>query len=308
MWRGRLKMLHPKLRQLEQLFSPSPIQRIVTPTIEKKKIELWIKRDDLIHPVISGNKWRKLKYILHHALSINTHTIISMGGAYSNHLHALAYVGQQLQVKTIGYIRGEKPRKMNATLKDLQAWGMELKFISRTEYRKLRQYKNATALPDIKAGEYWLPEGGATKLALQGIGEIVTEIDMGFDVVCVPCGTGTTLAGVINSVDETCHAIGFSALKGGGFLVEDIDKLLNINKVTWDVKLDYHFGGFAKSNDELLLFIEDFVRQHNIELEPVYTGKMFYGIFDLIETDFFNTGQKIVAIHTGGLQGKRKTD
>jgi len=301
-------VLHPKLRSLEKLFSLSPIQQIVTPTIEKKKIELWVKRDDLIHPVISGNKWRKLKYILNHALTIESHTIISMGGAYSNHLHALAYVGQQLHVKTVGYIRGEKPQIMNATLKDLQTWGMELRFISRAEYRTLRQYKNSTELPDIKKGEYWLPEGGATELALQGVGEILTEIDIDFDVVCVPCGTGTTLAGLIGSMDKACQAIGFSALKGGKFLVKDIGKLLSINEVTWDVKLDYHFGGFAKRNDELLLFIEDFVRQHHIELEPVYTGKMFYGIFDLIATDFFNPGQKIIAIHTGGLQGKRKTD
>jgi 1-aminocyclopropane-1-carboxylate deaminase len=308
MWRGQLSMLHPKLRLLERLFSASPLQQIVTPLIEKKGIEVWVKRDDLIHPVISGNKWRKLKYILHHALTIDSHTIISMGGAYSNHLHALAYVGKQLQVKTIGYIRGEKPRIMNATLKDLQTWGMELRFISRAEYKILRQYKNENALPTLKADEYWLPEGGSTELALQGAGEILTEIDMDFDVVCVPCGTGTTLAGLIGSMNDGCYAIGFSALKGGEFLVEDVEKLLNINNINWDVKLDYHFGGFAKSNDELLLFIETFAREQNIELEPVYTGKMFYGIFDLIETDFFNPGQKIVAIHTGGLQGKRKTD
>ena len=306
MWRGQLNVLHPKLRSLEKLFSPSPIQRIVTSTLEKKKLELWVKRDDLIHPIISGNKWRKLKYILNDALTTDSHTIISMGGAYSNHLYALAYVGQQLQVKTIGYVRGEKPRIMNATLKDLQTWGMELRFISRVDYRALRQYKNADALPDIKAGEYWLPEGGSTELALQGVGEIITEIDTDFDVVCVPCGTGTTLAGLIGSMNETCYAVGFSALKGGEFLIEDVDKLLNINKVNWDVKLDYHFGGFAKSNDELLLFIEDFVRQYYIELEPVYTGKMFYGLFDLIETDFFKPGQKILAIHTGGLQGIKK--
>ena len=156
MWHGQLNMLHPKLRSLERLFSASPVQQIVTPLIEKKGIEVWVKRDDLIHPIISGNKWRKLKYILHHALMIDSHTIISMGGAYSNHLHALAYVGKQLQVKTIGYIRGEKPRIMNATLQDLQAWGMELRFISRADYRELRQYKNVDALPDIKDGEYWL--------------------------------------------------------------------------------------------------------------------------------------------------------
>ncbi len=305
MWHGRLNMLHPKLRSLESSLSCSLLQQIDTPLLENKDIELWIKRDDLIHPVISGNKWRKLKYILHHALNIDSHTIISMGGAYSNHLHALAYIGKQLQFKTIAYIRGEKPQVMNPTLQDLQTWGMELKFVSRTEYRKLRQYKNADALPSIKPGEYWLPEGGSTELALQGVGEIMREIDMDFDVLCVPCGTGATLAGLIGSMPERHQLYGFSALKGGEFLIRDVEQLLNTDKTNWTVQLDYHFGGFAKSNDELLLFIEDFVEQQGIHLEPVYTGKMFYGLFDLIKKDFFYPGQKIIAIHTGGLQGNR---
>lgn len=299
-------MLHPKLNTLEKTFSSSPLQQIATPLLEEKGVELWIKRDDLIHPVISGNKWRKLKYILHHVLTIRCHTPISMGGAYSNHLHALAYTGKRLQLKTIGYIRGEKPKILNPTLLDLQNWGMELRFIPRTEYLELRQYKNFDELPDIKSGEYWLPEGGSTELALQGVKEIIAEINLDFDVVCVPCGTGTTLAGLIESMTKVCKAYGFSALKGGEFLNRDVEKLLHKNKANWCIQQDYHFGGFAKSNHELLLFIEDFKKQHDIELEPVYSGKMFYGLFDLIQKNYFYPGQKIVAIHTGGLQGNRK--
>ncbi len=299
-------MLHPRLNQLEKTFSASPLQKISNPLLDQKQIELWIKRDDLLHPIISGNKWRKLKYILHHALTINSHTIISMGGAYSNHLHALAYIGKQLQLKTIGYIRGEKPPTLNPTLQDLQNWGMECRYISRTEFRELREYKNHTSLPSLKQGEYWLPEGGATELALQGVGEIINEFDRAFDIVCAPCGTGTTLAGLIQAIPENRMAYGFSALKGAGFLSKDIAKLVNSNKDNWKIHLDYHFGGFAKKNDELLLFIKDFANIYSIELEPVYSGKMFYGLFDLIQKDFFCSGQKIIAIHTGGLQGKRK--
>jgi len=297
-------MLHPKLLQLEESFNPSTLTQLFDPLLEQKQIELWIKRDDLIHPVISGNKWRKLKYILDHALAINADTIISMGGAYSNHLHALAYVGKELDLQTVAYIRGEQPKNFSLTLRDLESWGMELRFISRTEYRELRQYKNHDALPKIKPNEYWLPEGGATELALKGVAEIVSEHDMDYDFLCVPCGTGTTLAGLINVSSDECKVLGFSALKGGGFLADDIEPLLQANKQNWSIELDYHFGGFAKSNNELLLFIEHFYNRHGIELEQVYTGKMFYGLFDLIKQDYFKKGQKIIAVHTGGLQGK----
>jgi len=297
-------MLHPKLLRLEEGFKSSILTQLFDPLLEQKQVELWVKRDDLIHPVISGNKWRKLKYILDHALAINTDTIISMGGAYSNHLHALAYVGKELDLQTVAYIRGEQPKNFSLTLRDLESWGMELRFISRVEYRELRQYKNHDVLPKIKPNEYWLPEGGATELALKGVAEIVSELDMNYDFLCVPCGTGTTLAGLINVSSDKCKVIGFSALKGGCFLADDIQPLLQGNKQNWSIQLDYHFGGFAKSNNELLLFIEHFFNRHEIELEQVYTGKMFYGLFDLIKHDHFKKGQKIIAVHTGGLQGK----
>ncbi len=313
MWLGLLKQqkttVHLKLIELEKQFNQSTLTQVFTPLLTQKEIELWIKRDDLIHPIISGNKWRKLKYILDHALTLNVHTIVSMGGAYSNHCHALAFAGKQLNLKTKAFIRGERPKNLNPTLQDILDWGMELIFISRSEYRQLRNFKKHDDLPMLKKGEYWLPEGGATELALHGVGEIISEIELGYDFICVPCGTGTTLAGLLNSVSNNCQVIGFSALKGACFLVDDIERILEKNKskrLTWSIQLDYHFGGFAKYNNELLLFIEDFIKRHNIEIEPIYTGKMFYGLFDLIRQDYFNPGQKIVAIHTGGLQGNRQ--
>jgi len=299
-------MVHPKLIELEKSFDSSSLTQIIDPLLEQKQLELWIKRDDLIHPTISGNKWRKLKYILDHALQQEAHTIISMGGAYSNHLHALAFVGQQLNLKTVGYIRGEQPKKLSPTLLDIQKWGMQLRFVSRTEYRELRHYKQFDQLPSLQQGEYWLPEGGATNLALQGVADILPEIKINFDVLCVPCGTGTTLAGLIEASTDEMMIHGFSALKGGSFLTQDVAQLLSKETENWSILLDYHFGGFAKTNQQLLSFIENFSTHHAIELEQVYTGKMFYALFDLIQQDYFKPKQKIIAIHTGGLQGRRR--
>ena len=300
--------MNKQLIALEKTLGKSTLEQIKEPFILDRGIELYLKRDDLLHPIISGNKWRKLKYILEHALSCGTHTIISMGGAYSNHLHALAYTGKILGIKTVGMIRGEQPQHFNETLKDLQKWGMQLIFVSRSEYRQLREYKQYDALPQLKSGEYWLPEGGAMELALQGVAELVEEIDIEYDCLCVPCGTATTLAGLICAAPQDKKILGFSALKGAGFLIEDINHLIKYSAChnnEWFVHLHYHVGGFAKRNAELLKFIEQFENKHLIPLEPIYTGKMLYGIYDLIRQGYFKAGQQIIAVHTGGLQGNR---
>ncbi|MFU8790209.1 MAG: 1-aminocyclopropane-1-carboxylate deaminase/D-cysteine desulfhydrase [Methylobacter sp.] len=292
--------MHPELIKLEKTFKPSILTKIDDPLLAQQHLELWMKRDDLLHPVISGNKWRKLKYSLDHALSLNADTLVSMGGAYSNHLHALAYVGKVLGLKTIGLIRGEQPPVLTPTLRDIQAWGMTLKFVSRSDYRLLRH-----ALPDLKPGQYWLPEGGAQVLALQGVAELVAEIAIRYDTLCLPCGTGTTLAGIANAAPENVSVLGFAALKNADFLAADVAALLSQSLNNWQINLDYHFGGFAKTNAELQAFIEDFELKTKIPLEPVYTGKMMYALYDLIKKHRFKPGTRIIALHTGGLQGKR---
>ena len=297
--------MHPELIKLEKTFEPSILTKIDDPLLSQYQIELWMKRDDLLHPVVSGNKWRKLKYSLDHALSLGADTIISMGGAYSNHLHALAYVGKVLGLKTIGLVRGEQPEALTPTLLDMQSWGMELRFVSRSDYRLLRQYKNWDLLPNLKPRQYWLPEGGALGLALKGVEELVNEIEIPYDVLCVPCGTGTTLAGIIDAVPEQVSVLGFAALKNAGFLRAEVEALLSRPRNNWRINLDYHFGGFAKTNAELSAFIEDFELKTTITLEPVYTGKMMYAVYDLIGKHYFKPGQRIIAVHTGGLQGKR---
>ena len=298
--------MHPELIKLEKTFKPSILTKIDDPLLEQYQIELWMKRDDLLHPVISGNKWRKLKYSLDHALSFGTDTLISMGGAYSNHLHALAFAGMVIGLKTRGFIRGEQPDTLTPTLCDLQNWGMEMTFVSRSDYRLLlRQYKGCHDLPGIKPQQYWLPEGGAQALALKGVAELVNEIDVAYNILCAPCGTGATLAGIIDAVPEQVSVMGFAALKNAGFLQTDVESLLPRPCTNWQINLDYHFGGFAKTNAELMAFIADFEYKTEIPLEPVYTGKMMYALYDLITKHSFKPGQRIIAVHTGGLQGKR---
>ena len=295
----------PYLIKLDKAFGKSILTKIEDPFLENHQVSLWIKRDDLLHPVISGNKWRKLKYNLDHALSLGADTLISMGGAYSNHLHALAYTGKLLKLKTIGIIRGERPSLLTPTLQDVAEWGMELRFVSRSDYRLYRNYKNFHDLPGIKANEYWLPEGGANIPALQGIAELVEEIDIEYDSLCVACGTGATLAGLIKAVPRQKSVLGFATLKNAQFLQTDIQSWLNQDYDNWELFRDYHGGGFAAANRSLLDFIEHFEQKHSIPLEPVYTGKMLFGIYDLIRKGYFKPGQRIIALHTGGLQGKR---
>jgi 1-aminocyclopropane-1-carboxylate deaminase len=228
-----------------------------------------------------------------------------MGGDYSNHLHALAYAGKALGLKTTGFIRGEQPETLTLTLCDMQNWGMELRFVSRSDYRLLRQYKGCHDLPGLKPRQYSLPEGGAQALALKGVAELVNEIDVAYSILCVPCGTGATLAGIIEAVPDQISVMGFAALKNVGFLQTDVESLLPRPCTNWQINHNYHFGGFAKINPELMAFIADFEYKTGIPLEPVYTGKMMYAVYDLIAKHTFKPGQRIIAVHTGGLQGKR---
>ncbi len=287
-------------------FQASPLQRIEDPWLEPYQIELWLKRDDLLHPIISGNKWRKLKYALRHALALGCDTLISMGGAYSNHLHALAFAGSQFNLNTQAFVRGELVSPLNPTLQDLHDWGMQLEFVSRSEYRQLRLYQDWNALPKLQAGHYWLPEGGAGTYAQQGVAELLDEITLKFDSLCVACGTGATLAGLLTKKPSSAKVIGFAALKNAGFLNSDVARMsANAEGNDWEINHAYHFGGFAEVNDELLMFMHRFETLTSIALDPLYTGKMLFGVYDLIAQGYFKKGQRIIAIHTGGLQGRR---
>ena len=278
-----------------------PIQEIEDPLLEEKSIRVFLKREDLIHEKISGNKWRKLYYNLKFAQSENRSTLVTFGGAYSNHIAATAAAGKMFGFTTIGVIRGEAHPTLNPTLRYASQCGMELRYVSRVAYQE-----RATSefienhLFDI-SNYYLIPEGGTNHLAVKGCEEILADIDFDFDVVCCSCGTGGTLSGIINTLKPHQSAIGFSSLKGGDFLKDEISKYV-INS-QWSLNLDYHFGGYAKVDEGLVEFINQFHHKHGIPLDPVYTGKMIYGLWDLIEKDYFRSGSSIVAIHTGGLQG-----
>lgn len=286
--------------------SAAVVEEINHPLLEKQNIHLCIKREDLLHPIISGNKWRKLKYTLADALKRNSEHLISMGGAYSNHLHALAYIGKELNLKTTGLIRGEP--QDNPTLNDLKEWGMQLEFISRTDYRNLRKHKSFNSAPAQQYHGYWILEGGYGHHALTGVKEIMADVDSDYDTLAIACGTGTTLAGLTQAISKKKKLIGFSSLKGGGFLEKEVKKLIgNNSKTNWSINFDYHFGGFAKSDESLLAFIDDFETITKIPLEPIYNGKMLFGLFNLIKKERLKKDSRILAIHTGGLQGVRST-
>ena len=266
-------------------------------------IELFIKREDLIHPVISGNKYRKLNYNIMAAKRGNYRQLLTFGGAFSNHIAAVASAGEAFGFKTVGIIRGAELRDKideNPTLHYARGCGMVLKFVSRSAYRNKMSTAFLRSLKEAFGTFYVLPEGGTNALAVKGCEEILTEEDRRFDVICCPVGTGGTLAGLINSSHSHQTVLGFSALKGD-FLNDDIRKFAR--KGHWSLITDYHFGGYGKLNWELIRFINTFKKQTDIPLDPVYTGKMMYGLTALIREGYFKNGTKILAIHTGGLQG-----
>ncbi|TVZ58820.1 1-aminocyclopropane-1-carboxylate deaminase [Flavobacteriaceae bacterium MAR_2010_105] len=269
----------------------------------KFKVELVMKREDLIHPVISGNKFRKLKYNLEEAKKQNLNTILTFGGAYSNHIAAVATAGKIYGLKTIGVIRGEELKDKimsNPTLRFAHQSGMQFEFVSREMYRKKNSREVLATLISNFGEVYVIPEGGTNSLAVKGCEDILTDKDKHFDYICCPVGTGGTISGVLNCSKPSQQVLGFPALKGS-FLQEDISKFAS--KENWKLISDYHFGGYAKINTNLISFINQFKKEQNIPLDPIYTGKMMYGIFDLIENGYFPAGAKILAIHTGGLQG-----
>ncbi len=287
---------------------PSPVQQLTSPFLKQHNINLFIKRDDLIHPEISGNKWRKLKYNLLAAQQQNKKTLLTFGGAYSNHIHATAAAGKHFNFKTIGIIRGEEYNPLNPTLQDVHNWGMQLDYVSRKKYKQKNTDSFINDLKNKYGDFYLIPEGGNNKLALKGCAEIIEELENDFDTICVDCGTGATLAGMITGINYTTQLLGFAVLKDADFLYQDINQLLNNrNNIAnnWSINLDFYFGGFAKTSPLLFEFIQSFKKQYNIQLDPVYTGKMFYGIFELIKQGYFKTSSKILVIHTGGLQGLR---
>ncbi len=266
-------------------------------------VTLYIKREDLLHPYISGNKFRKLKYNIVQAKEEGKTKLVTFGGAYSNHIVASAAAGAAYGFQTVGVIRGEELREKileNPSLRQAQDFGMEFVFVSREVYRTKTEVAFLDSLKDMFGDFYLLPEGGTNDLAVKGCEEILTESDVYFDYICSAVGTGGTLSGLINCSKSSQQVLGFPALKGD-FLREDICRF--VSKTNWDLQTEYHFGGYGKVTEELVTFINDFYQCHGVPLDPIYTGKMVFGVMDLIEKGYFPRQSKILMIHTGGLQG-----
>jgi 1-aminocyclopropane-1-carboxylate deaminase len=271
--------------------------------IENTNYSLYIKREDLLHSYISGNKFRKLKYNLAKAKTEGKTTLLTFGGAFSNHILAVAAAGKEYGFKTIGIIRGEELHDKiadNPTLQKAHDFGMVFDFVSRAIYSQKSNSDFIRNLEEKFGNFYLLPEGGTNDLAIKGCEEILTETDNHFDYICCAIGTGGTISGLINCSKSSQQVLGFPALKGD-FIREDICKF--VQNQNWELVTDYHFGGYAKVNSELVHFINQFYQKHQIPLDPIYTGKMVYGVLDLITKEWFPKGSKILMIHTGGLQG-----
>lgn len=279
----------------------SPVHQIANPLFDAHEVKVFLKRDDLIHPMISGNKWRKLKYLLKSAQNQHKNHLVTFGGAYSNHLLATAAAAAKFGFKSTGIVRGEEVD--NNTLFLCKLHGMQLLFTDRDSYRD----KPALFQKHFGNNEqaFFIDEGGSSTEGAQGCAELVNELTDSYDHIFCACGTGTTAAGIINGLTSQRFTTKFNAVpvfKNGGFIRDEINHFLT-NPVDYDLHTDYHFGGYGKATDELIGFVKHFVAATGIVIEPVYTGKMMYALYDMIGKNHFKPGSKILAIHSGGIWG-----
>jgi 1-aminocyclopropane-1-carboxylate deaminase len=279
----------------------SPVHQIKNQLFDEQGIKVFLKRDDLIHPIISGNKWRKLKYILKQAQAENKTHLVTFGGAYSNHLLATAAAAAKFGFKATGIVRGDEVN--NDTLFLCRLHGMNLVFTDRESYRD----KSALFIKYFGNDNdaFFIDEGGSSAEGAKGCSELVDELTEPYDHIFCACGTGTTAAGIINGIHQHKLSTQFNAvpvLKNGGFMRGEIDKFLT-TPADYELHTDYHFGGYGKTNERLIQFIKKFVAETGILIEPVYTGKMLYAIYDLAAKNYFKPGSKILAIHSGGIWG-----
>lgn len=288
----------------------APLQH---PLFIHHNVQVYVKRDDDIHPIISGNKWRKLKYNLQHLQQTPTFTgALTFGGSYSNHIHAFAFACFQKSIPCIGVIRGEANYANNFTLKWARHWGMKLHFVDRKTYRRRHDTDYITELQVQFPNYYIIPEGGSNSLAVPGMAEVMKELkqQIEFDTLMTPVGSGGTLAGLICGDKENFPAehklLGVAVLKGAEYLIDEVKALLPSTMArhsSWQLLTNYHRGGYAKFSNGDAKRILEFNHITGVDFEPVYSGKMILALLDLLEQGYFNKGERIVLLHTGGMQG-----
>ena len=286
-------------------YNKTEVIELKSQLFEQIGVRVVVKREDLNHAFISGNKWWKLKYNLEEAQKLTAKRILTFGGSYSNHLFATAAASYELNLECIGVVRGEETLPLNSTLAFAKEKGMQLHYVSREQYRKKNESEFIKELHSKFGDFYLIPEGGTNELAVKGCSEFAAglEKEIDFNYLCLAVGTGGTIAGMINGLNNEQQIIGFSSLKGGNFLIDEVKPFVNPTKTNWIINTDYHFGGYAKLTEELKSFIQKMKINHQLPLDKVYTAKMVFGVFDLIEKKYFKRGSTILLLHTGGLQG-----
>ncbi|WP_343034649.1 1-aminocyclopropane-1-carboxylate deaminase/D-cysteine desulfhydrase [Alteromonas ponticola] len=294
------------IESIPEIETPSPCLPFKPDWQHAEDLQIYVKRDDLIHPVVSGNKWRKLKYTLRQ-LPASTTRIVSFGGGYSNHLHALGFICHQLAMPFTAIVRGDYSASLTPMLHDLMAWNSELVYVDKVEYRQRDTLAYINQLQARYPGAVIIPEGGKQPSALRGVGEIMHELAVIPDYVLVPVGSGATLAGLVGQLYGHQRAIGIAVLKGENYLESEVNQLLDRTQTNWHIQHDFHHGGYAKCSRELAEFCRTFTREHGFAVEPVYSGKLFYAAKMLIERQYFEKGAKVLLLHTGGLQGARES-
>ncbi|MBX2968868.1 MAG: 1-aminocyclopropane-1-carboxylate deaminase/D-cysteine desulfhydrase [Cyclobacteriaceae bacterium] len=296
--------LHDRSCQTLLTYTPTPIQEIHDPLFDQAGVRVLVKREDLNHPYVSGNKWWKLKYNLEEAKRPGYKTLLTFGGAYSNHIFSTAAAAHELGFESIGIIRGEETLPLNPTLSFAKSCGMKLKYISREAYRQKTNPAFIEKLCHEFGDFYLIPEGGTNALAVKGVEEFAQTLGDGFDYLCCAVGTGGTLTGLVKGTPADKTILGLSVLKGGDFLNGEVERMLEKKTENWGIQTDYHFGGYGKTTEALLKFIKDQSIKNNLPLDSVYTGKLVAGVYDLIQVGYFGRGATILAVHSGGLQIK----
>ena len=281
---------------------PSKIQELKLNIKNSHNIKLFIKREDLIHDVVSGNKWRKLNYNFKYIREKKIKKILSFGGAYSNHLHALSWLAKKNNIKSFGLVRGCKSSIENPTLSFCKKNKMNLFFLDRSTYRN-NKYNNPIFKTIIKSDEniFVIPEGGFNEFGIKGCEEIMNEVNEYYDIICCSIGSGCTAVGIIKSLSFDQFFLGFSSFKNNSQIKNIISE--KVKKINWEINSEYNFGGFGQVNEELKKFIKDFKNTYAIMLDPIYTSKLFFGLFDMISKNKLPKDSRILVLHTGGLQG-----
>ncbi|MGI9286026.1 MAG: 1-aminocyclopropane-1-carboxylate deaminase/D-cysteine desulfhydrase [Pseudomonadales bacterium] len=298
----------PRLESLNNFqFHQSPqIQRVEHKLLKQRSVELSVLRLDALDQYLGGNKWFKLQAYLRDARSLGYTRLLSFGGAWSNHLYALAAAGKRFGFSTLGIVRGERPTNLNPLLTDLQGMGMQLVFVSRSEYRRRGDVAYVDQLRAQFSPCYVIPEGGASALGVQGAANMLpVSLRNAYDVFALACGSGTSAAGLISVLPGSAQVCGFSVMKDRGTLQQAVTTMVPNAQASWCIESRFAGAGFARASSELVQFMDAFSASTGIPLEPVYTGKLFMGLFTMIVQGDFATGTRLLALHTGGLQGLR---